>query len=87
MGGTAFAAVVSLMTGVQLTSTSLPCRVVYLSCDGTGPVHFSLTDGTASLGALVPSISLPPLQIAVDDASKIICAASVVVSVWGSTLY
>jgi hypothetical protein len=84
--GGALTATVSLLAGTQATSTSTPCRVCYLSqLTGSTVVTFGISNETAaeaaaSLGAYLPSASAgvrgEPLELPVDDVSKIYLSSS-----------
>ena len=68
----------------QLTGTSTPCRVVYLSAIGT-TVHWATASVTISCGALLNSVC--PTVVPIDDASKIWLSSEAVASVYATYLY
>jgi hypothetical protein len=85
-GGVQSVDAVAAGSTTQLNSgTSLPCRVVWLSGRTiAGAAYYSFASTNVSLGAHVPTASVgpvEPLQLHIDDVSKIWIFASTAVSV------
>lgn len=64
----------------QLSSTSIPCRVLRLSTSSSNLVHWAVGSLNVSLGAQVPTGTSS--LVGIDDASKIWVFASTAASVF-----